>query len=140
MPSRHCHSDVISRHFRIKGCIAWNKRLWGLGYYLRPQWEMIYLCAKGKPQPPAKAPGDIWEAIRLIKTRHPCEKPVELMRRAIRLTSSPLQIICDPFAGIGSTGVAAMLEGRRFVGSEIDGRHALLAGRRIEEAANERSD
>lgn len=50
--------------------------------------------------------------------QHPTQKPVQLMRWLVRTYSQPGQFIVDPFAGVGSTGVAALLEGRRFSGSE----------------------
>lgn len=51
---------------------------------------------------------------------HPTEKPVPLMAEYIRNSSQPGQIVLDPFMGSGTTGVAALQLGRRFVGIEID--------------------
>ena len=70
----------------------------------------------------------------MAKTRHVCEKPVPLMRRAVRLVTRPGAIVCDPFAGIASTGVAAILERCRFIGAEINASHHRLGSRRVEEA------
>lgn len=53
------------------------------------------------------------------ETAHPTEKPVALLRRWIALTTAPGDLVMDPFMGSGSTAVAAILEGRRFVGVEI---------------------
>jgi adenine-specific DNA-methyltransferase len=114
--------EIISRHFTVKGCIAWDKRIIGLGFYLRPRWEMIYYCHKGTPPRPVKAIADLWPFARKIRTQHPCEKPVDLLRQAVRFCSSPGQVICDPFAGIASTGVAALMEDRRFFGIELEAR------------------
>lgn len=50
---------------------------------------------------------------------HPTQKPVSLLRRLIRIM--PARTIVDPSMGAGSTGVAALREGRRFVGVERDG-------------------
>jgi DNA modification methylase len=69
-------------------------------------------------------------------TEHPCPFPVELARRPIASSSAIDGVIMDPFAGSGSTGVAAMAEGRRFIGIEIDEGYATIARRRISEAAN----
>lgn len=123
--------DVLDEHFDVKGCIVWFKRQWGLGYYLRPRWELAYYCHKGKPPMPAKAEGDVWEHSRDAKLIHPCQKPIDLLRRAVRLTTQTGRVVCDPFAGIGSTGVAAVLEGCRFIGTEIDKRYCDLGRRRI---------
>jgi site-specific DNA-methyltransferase (adenine-specific) len=51
---------------------------------------------------------------------HPTQKPVRLMEALIALASSPGQVVLDPFAGSGSTLVAALRTGRRFVGVERD--------------------
>ena len=66
---------------------------------------------------------------------HMTEKPVRLLRDLIRVASDPGGLVLDPFAGSGSTGVAAIKEGRRFLGFEMDERMSDLARKRIEEAA-----
>lgn len=65
---------------------------------------------------------------------HPTEKPVSLMVELVTLYSNPGQTICDPFMGSGSTGVAAVKSGRRFVGIEMNERWFDLSCRRIEAA------
>lgn len=52
------------------------------------------------------------------KNTHPTVKPIMLMRRMIRLISRPKHLIIDPFLGSGTTGIAAVLEGRNFIGIE----------------------
>lgn len=54
------------------------------------------------------------------KMRHPTEKPVALLRQLIEASSLPDDVVLDPFMGSGSTCVAALAEGRRTVGIEID--------------------
>jgi site-specific DNA-methyltransferase (adenine-specific) len=53
------------------------------------------------------------------------------MRWLCRLATPPGGLILDPFAGSGSTGCAAVLEGFRFVGIEADEEYAAIAERRI---------
>ncbi|MCE4223426.1 site-specific DNA-methyltransferase [Methylobacterium sp. C25] len=65
---------------------------------------------------------------------HPTEKPVPLMVELVSLYSQPDQLICDPFMGSGTTGVAAVKTGRCFVGIEQDTRWFDLSCRRIEAA------
>lgn len=65
---------------------------------------------------------------------HSTVKPTELMRYLVRLVTPPGGVILDPFAGSGSTGKAAMLEGFRFVGVELDAKHAEIAEARIKHA------
>lgn len=71
------------------------------------------------------------------RANHPCPKPERVMRWAIkRFTLHNDEIVIDPFCGSGTTGVACMQMGRRFIGIEIDDGYATIARRRIAEAAN----
>jgi DNA modification methylase len=71
------------------------------------------------------------ESVRLVRNTHPTVKPLELMRWLARLLCPPGGTVLDPFAGSGSTGAAAILEGRRFVGIERDERYVPVACARI---------
>jgi DNA modification methylase len=64
-------------------------------------------------------------------TRHPTEKPVPLLRDLIESSSLSGEIVLDPFAGVGSTLVAATLEGRRSVGIEVDEGYCKIAAERL---------
>jgi len=80
-----------------------------------------------------------WQHLRLAsahgheRTGHPTEKPVPLMRDLVRLFSDPGEVICDPHAGSGTTGVAALMEGRRVVLVERNPEHAETCRRRLAE-------
>jgi site-specific DNA-methyltransferase (adenine-specific) len=65
------------------------------------------------------------------KNAHPTVKPVDLMRWLCRLVTPPGGLVLDPFMGSGSTGVAALAEGFRFLGLELDPEYAAIARRRI---------
>jgi len=67
-------------------------------------------------------------------------KPVELMRWLIRLACPEDGLVLDPFAGSGSTGVAALQERRRFVGIEREVEYARIARSRLEHAQRLASD
>jgi site-specific DNA-methyltransferase (adenine-specific) len=62
---------------------------------------------------------------------HPTQKPVALLRELIRDFTQPHETIVDPFMGSASTGVACLLEGRRFLGIEIDPRYFAMARDRL---------
>ncbi|HKR02419.1 MAG TPA: site-specific DNA-methyltransferase [Pyrinomonadaceae bacterium] len=96
---------------------------------------------KGKPSgnPLGKNPGDVWEmpnvkAKHIEKTEHPCQFPVGLALRLVRALSPKNGRVFDPYTGSGSTGVAALLEGRKFVGAEIDKKYHRIAKTRCEQA------
>ena len=62
---------------------------------------------------------------------HPTVKPTDLMRYLCRLVTPPGGVVLDPFAGSGSTGRGALLEGFRFIGVELDPHYADIARARI---------
>ena len=66
---------------------------------------------------------------------HPTQKPVNLLRRYIVDATRYGDTVCDPFVGSGSAGVAAILEGRRFVGVEISPTYHAIAVKRCADAA-----
>ena len=66
-----------------------------------------------------------------VRNYHPTVKPIKLMRWLCRLVTPPGGLVVDPFAGSGSTGVAAVLEGFAFVGCELDPGHVAIAEARI---------
>jgi site-specific DNA-methyltransferase (adenine-specific) len=63
---------------------------------------------------------------------HPTQKPVQLMQALIALTTKPGQIVLDPFAGSGSTAVAARNLGRHFVACETNSEYAAICRKRLE--------
>lgn len=78
--------------------------------------------------------GNPTSKIELMKAKntHPTVKPVSLMAYLCRLVTPPNGIVLDPFMGSGSTGIAARLEGFRFLGMEMDGDYFKIAEARIE--------
>jgi len=69
---------------------------------------------------------------------HPTQKPVSVMRQAIQWAASDAATILDPFMGSGTTGVAAVQMGRKFIGIEREPSYFATACRRIEQAYNQR--
>lgn len=72
------------------------------------------------------------------ETCHPTQKPVDLLAYLIRTYSNPGETVLDATMGSGSTGVAAALEGRRFIGIERDEKYFGIATRRVEESYRHR--
>lgn len=66
--------------------------------------------------------------------RHPTEKPVGLLRELVESSSISGDVVLDPFMGVGSTAVAAILLGRKFVGIELDEGYADIAVERCKAA------
>lgn len=80
--------------------------------------------------------GKVVKAV-MAQNVHPTVKPIDLMRRLIRLVSKPGHTIIDPFMGSGTTGVAAILEGRNFIGIEREPEYFTIAKTRIDSAVAE---
>jgi site-specific DNA-methyltransferase (adenine-specific) len=70
---------------------------------------------------------------------HQTQKPIALMRALVEDFTDANDLILDPFAGSGTTGVAALTLGRRFVGWEMDAKHHATAARRIGETREQPS-
>ena len=62
--------------------------------------------------------------------RHPTQKPLELLMRILRASTRPGDLVLDPFAGSGTTGVACALMERRFMGIELDPEYLAIAKQR----------
>ena len=62
---------------------------------------------------------------------HPTQKPTDLMLAIMADFTDPDDIICDPFAGSGTTGVACLRLGRRFIGCEMDPKYHAIAVERL---------
>lgn len=69
-----------------------------------------------------------------INREHPTQKPVDVMKWAIEHIPTPNRTILDPFMGSGTTGVACVKLGRKFIGIEREPKYFYIACRRIEEA------
>jgi site-specific DNA-methyltransferase (adenine-specific) len=68
------------------------------------------------------------------KNGHPCPKPINFMNKLVERASLVGQTILDPFTGSGTTGVAAVNLGRKFIGIEIEPKYFDIACKRIQAA------
>ncbi len=84
----------------------------------------FFYCAKASTSERNAGLGD-------EQNTHPTVKPIALMRWLVRLITPPGETVLDPFCGSGSTGVAAMLEGRAFEGYELSPESARIATLRL---------
>jgi len=67
-----------------------------------------------------------------VRNSHPTVKPIALMSWLVRLVTPPGGLVVDPFAGSGTTGIAAASQGFRFIGCELDERFVRIARARID--------
>jgi site-specific DNA-methyltransferase (adenine-specific) len=78
--------------------------------------------------------GDVWRFGLERDAEHPTQKPLALMQHIVKASSKRGQTVLDTFAGSGTTGVACIKLGRKFIGIEIEEKYFDIARRRIEEA------
>jgi hypothetical protein len=69
---------------------------------------------------------------RLADPKHPTQKPTSILKKIITIASNSGDIIFDPFMGVGSTGIASLALGRKFIGFELDEAYFNAARDRIE--------
>jgi DNA modification methylase len=130
-------------HLEFKQVIVWDKGPMGVGLHFRPSYEVI-LDARRKGAPckwydktrkveNIIRPGQysIYK-ITPIADQHPGEKPPELAADFIGLHTQPGELVLDPFTGAGSTGLAAIRLGRKFLGIGIDQHWFDVSCRKIE--------
>ena len=123
---------------RYQAMPVWDKQAPGLGTGFRAQHECILHFSIETPAYYSVRMGNVLRAPRMPAERdHPTEKPVALMAALIEVQSEIGGAILDPFMGSGSTGVAAVRMGRRFVGIEHDPIHFETACRRVAAAYSE---
>ena len=110
---------ALQKVFKIQAMHIWVKNNFGIGYYSRPKHEPFYLCLNGKPVYPANAPADVWEAKKVHKTVHSCEKPVDLIVDILD-TYHKNSTVLDLFGGSGSTLIACEKTARDCRMMELD--------------------
>jgi site-specific DNA-methyltransferase (adenine-specific) len=104
--------------FRFWKPLVWDKMKIGMGYHYRARHEFILFFEKGKRRLKDLSVPDILTVSR-IHNGYPTEKPPALAEILLNQSTSPGDIIADPFCGSGSFGVAALSFGRRFLGNDI---------------------
>lgn len=104
--------------------LVWDK--------LQPYNFSLAMCEQAWCSKPG--PAKIYrQAVTSYSKQHPTQKPVELMAWCIQHIGDVVSI-CDPFMGSGTTGVAAIQLGRKFIGIEKDLKYFDIACKRIEQA------
>jgi site-specific DNA-methyltransferase (adenine-specific) len=117
--------------FEPVGHLAFPKRYTSGERFLRYQHECAYLLAKGRPRQPAFAIGDVIDWSYSGNRLHPTQKPVSVLLPLIEAFSAPDGVVLDPFAGSGSTLLAAKMLGRPYLGIELDAGYHATAVRRL---------
>ncbi|MEM8770641.1 MAG: DNA methyltransferase [Pseudomonadota bacterium] len=117
--------------FKTVGHIVWRKPYASKTVFANYVHESAFILAKGYPEKPAYPIDDVqpWEYSGNVA--HPTEKAVSVIAPLIQSFSQAGDLILDPFAGSGSTCVAAALNGRDYLGLDLEERYCRHAQKRL---------
>lgn len=104
--------------FKFWKPIVWNKMAIGMGYHYRAKYEFILFFEKGKRKLNSFSIPDILESKR-IRGGYPTEKPVDLLEMLIEQSTTPGELVVDPFFGSGSCLKAASRLNRYSLGCDV---------------------
>jgi site-specific DNA-methyltransferase (adenine-specific) len=117
--------------FRIVGHLMFPKSYASSTRFLRYQHESAHLLAKGNPRQPETTIADVIEWKYTGNKLHPTQKPLSALLPLVQTFSQPEGIVLDPFAGSGSTLLAAKMLGRSYIGIELDATYHRIARDRL---------
>lgn len=129
-----CRWDNLQEVPKPKSCITWVKNNWSMGDLIHEharQTEIVLFYPSCEHLFPNGRPTDVIHCQRTGNVFHPTEKPVYLMSTILKWT---VGTVLDPFMGSGTTGVAAIQLGRKFIGIEKEEKYFDIAVKRIEQA------
>ena len=116
--------------FKFWKPLVWDKQTIGMGYHYRARYEFVLFFEKGKRRLNDLGIPDVISLPR-VRGGYPAEKPPELAEVLIGQSSVPGELVVDPFMGSGSTGVAALRLGRRFLGNDLNPEAVTAAAARL---------
>jgi DNA modification methylase len=118
--------------FRIAGHIVFRKRYASKTAFLQYRHEAAYLLVKGNPAFPAAPLPDVMDWTYTGNKHHPTQKSIHVLKPLIEAFTKPGDLVLDPFAGSGSTCLAAHRTGRGYIGIELDAIYHATARQRLE--------
>jgi len=119
--------------FRVVGHLVFPKRYTSKTQFVRYQHEAAYLLAKGNPTP-KHIIGDVIDWTYSGNKYHPTEKPLPVLTSLITAFCPANGLVLDPFAGSGSTLLAARSFGFHYLGIELDAKYHAIAIDRMMQA------
>jgi adenine-specific DNA-methyltransferase len=117
--------------FRVLEHLVWRKRYPSSTGFVRRYHEQAYLLAKGNPRRPQLLLPSVLEWRYTTNALHPTQKPVGALMPLIMAFSQIRDVVLDPFAGSGSTAVAAEMLGRHYIAIELSSEYAGIAEKRL---------
>ena len=127
---------------RVNGMVVWDKGSPGTGHGFRSQHELMIHASNGVPFVADRSTGNVLGFPRVPRGSqlHAAQKPVELLEAILRVVVPRGGLVVDPFAGSGTTLVAAKSLGLRAIGFEIDRENFEIAADRLAGIIRARDD
>ncbi len=119
--------------FKTVGHIVWTKNYSSRAGHTRYCHESAFVLAKGWPEKPLHPLSDVQRWSYTGNRAHPTEKAVGVIAPLVRAFSLPGDTVLDPFAGSGSTAIAAALNNRNYIGIELEQHYCAIAQMRLED-------
>lgn len=121
----------------VRSHCVWDREHHGMGdlrQSFAPCHDIGWFATKGRFEFSGPRPQTVlrFQRVQNGELVHPAQKPIALMRHLVSRLVPVGGVVLDPFAGSGTTGAAALLEGRRSICCEVDPQHAFTARRRLE--------
>jgi site-specific DNA-methyltransferase (adenine-specific) len=104
--------------FKFWKPLVWDKQKIGMGYHYRARYEFVLFFEKGKRKLNDLGIPDVISAPRVLNG-YPTEKPVAVSEVLVKQSTDEGELVVDPFSGSGSAGVAALKNGRSFLGNDL---------------------
>lgn len=121
--------------FKLLNVLTWKKSKHSPNRYYLKNSEFIVMLRKGHATNIRNmGTFTVLEVPNVNSKTHPSEKPIELLRILIENSSDEGALVVDPFVGSGSTAEACVIAGRKFYGTEVEEKYAVLANQRIYDA------
>ena len=117
--------------FRVVGHFVCPKGYSSSAGFTSCRHECAYLLAKGEPAKPERPIGDVLDWRYTGNKLHPTQKPLSVLKPLVTAFSRVGGLVLDPFAGSGSSLMAAQQLGRDWLGIELDAAYHAIASRRL---------
>jgi DNA modification methylase len=133
---------LVDAGLDLRSQVVWDRVGHGMGD-LRAAWaprhDLAWWATSGQWAFHGRRPASVmrFDRVPAHEMVHPTQKPLDLMRYVVGIACRPTGVLLDPFAGSGTTGVAALAEGRRCILIEREPAYLEIAARRMREASTD---
>ncbi|MCK9209388.1 MAG: site-specific DNA-methyltransferase [Ignavibacteriaceae bacterium] len=133
-------APIARNVFEVKNVLCWDKANIGLGHYFRRRHEFILFASKGKRHLNSRNIPDVWKIKRVSASKYPTQKPTEVFELMLKGSAEKDFVVCDPFVGSGSSAIAAIKSGCKFIGCDTSEKAISVSKERIKQFLKTKTD